>query len=324
MRWRDRFLAALVAVCWGLNFIAVDLGLGAFPPLFLAALRYLLLAVPVMLLVPRPQVATRWLVLYGLGFGTVQFGLLFVAIEAGMPTGLSSLVLQSSAPLTVLLAVPLLGEPVVARQLAGIALAVLGLSLIAWQQAGSTTIVPFLLTLLAALGWAVGNLANRRARAAEPFRFVLWMSVVPPLPLLALSAAIEGPGAGWASLRAAVSGPDLVALGSILYVVLVGTVLGSGLWTLLMSRYSAGVVAPYSMLVPVVALVAAWLFLDERPGAGALVGAAVVLVGVLLGSPRPAQPAGPAPQPPEPAGGASPAGTPDPSPPVGVQPHAHR
>lgn len=296
MRWSDRCLAALVAVCWGLNFVAVDLGLESFPPLFLAALRYLLLAVPVVLFVPRPQVALRWLVLYGLGFGTVQFGLLFVAIEAGMPSGLSSLVLQSSAPLTVLLAVPLLGEPVVAQQLVGVALAVAGLSLIAWQQAGSTPLLPFLLTLLAASGWAVGNLASRQAKAPQPFRFVLWMSVVPPLPLLVLSAAIEGPTAGWVSVRAAIAGPDLLALGSILYVVLIGTVLGSGLWTLLMSRYSAGVVAPYSMLVPVVALGSAWVFLNEQPGAGALIGSAVVLVGVLLGSPRPARPA---PVPPE-------------------------
>jgi drug/metabolite transporter (DMT)-like permease len=103
MTTRDRLLAGLVAVLWGLNFLAVRIGLDHFPPFFLAALRYLVLAVPVVLFVPRPGLSVRWLLGYGLGFGTVQFGLLFLAIDIGMPAGLSSVVIQASAPLTVLL-----------------------------------------------------------------------------------------------------------------------------------------------------------------------------------------------------------------------------
>lgn len=280
---RDRALAVLVAVFWGLNFIAVDLGLSSFPPLFLAALRYLLLVIPVVLFVPRPSVRFRWLLAYGLGFGTMQFGLLFVAMEAGMPTGLASLVLQSSAPLTVLLAIPLLKETASPRQLAGVAVAALGLAVIAFERAQMTNLLPLVLTVLAALGWAIGNLASRKARPAEPLRFVLWMSIVPPAPLLAVSAWLEGPTAGWAALRQAVVGPDPIALGAIVYVVLVGTVLGSGLWTMLLSRNSAVVVAPFSMLVPVVAMTASWILLNEQPGLVSGVGAAGVMLGVLLG-----------------------------------------
>src|SRR3546814_7950313 len=98
-----RLLACSVAVMWGLNFIASHASLEHFPPLFLAALRFALIAVPTVLLVPRPAVELRWLIGYGLGFGTLQFLFLYWGMAAGMPAGLASLVLQASAPCPVLL-----------------------------------------------------------------------------------------------------------------------------------------------------------------------------------------------------------------------------
>ena len=95
-----RLLAVSVAVMWGLNFIAIDASLSQFPPFLLVALRFALIAVPTLLLVPRPQVPLRWLLGYGLGFGTLQFLFLYWGMAVGMPAGLASLVLQSSAPFT--------------------------------------------------------------------------------------------------------------------------------------------------------------------------------------------------------------------------------
>jgi drug/metabolite transporter (DMT)-like permease len=287
---RDRLLATLVALVWGLNFIAVGIGLRELPPFFLAALRYLLLAVPVILFVPRPKVPLRWLVAYGFGFGVMQFGLLFLALDVGMPAGLSSVVLQAAAPFTVLLGGLLLSERISARQFGGIAAAVLGLGIIAVDRAQIAALLPMALTLLAALGCAIGNLSSRLAKPEHPLRFALWMSVVPPLPLLALSAVMEGPGTWWPALAGTFTPhgwPSLAAMG---YIVLFGTVIGSGIWTALLGRYPASTVAPFSMLSPVVGIAAAWLFLDETPTVLALIGGAVVIAGVLFGtSPSPAQ-----------------------------------
>jgi drug/metabolite transporter (DMT)-like permease len=152
MTFRDRLLATAVAVLWGGNFLAIHVGLQHFPPLFMAALRFAVIAVPTLLLVPRPRVPLRWLLGYGLGFGTVQFVFLFVAMDIGMPTGLASLVLQASAPFTVLLAAALLREPMSLRQGIGIGLAVIGLVAIAVARAQSAALLPVLLTLLGALG----------------------------------------------------------------------------------------------------------------------------------------------------------------------------
>lgn len=293
---RDRLLAATVAVLWGGNFLAIHVGLQHFPPLFLAALRFAVIAVPVILFVPRPRVPLRWMLAYGLGFGTVQFVFLFVAMDVGMPTGLASLVLQASAPFTVLLGGLLLRERIGPRQVVGIGLAVLGLAAIAVARAQTAALLPVLLTLLGALGWAFGNLASRLALAPVDgvapgaLRVTLWMSVVPPLPLLAMSWLTEGPAAGRDALRAAVTPEGLPGLAALAYLVLLATVLGGGIWTSLMRRHAAGVVAPYSLLVPVVGMGLAAAVLGERPTAVELVAAAVIVGGVLLGTPRPVAP----------------------------------
>lgn len=285
MSTRDRLLAVFVAVLWGANFLAIRVGLDHFPPLFLAALRFAVIAIPTVLFVPRPQVPLRWLLGYGIGFGTVQFVFLFVAMDVGMPTGLASLVLQASAPFTVLLGALLLRERLSGRQGIGIGLAVLGLAAIAVARAQTAALLPVALTLLGALGWAFGNLASRRAQAPNPLHFTLWMSVVPPLPLLAMSWATEGPTAGWAALAAAVTPAGIPGLLALAYLVVLATVVGSGIWTALMSRHPAGVVAPYSLLVPVVGMGLAAAVLGERPSPVELVAGVVIIGGVLLGTP---------------------------------------
>ena len=283
---RDRLLAAVVAVLWGANFLAIHVGLQHFPPLFLAALRFAVIALPTVLLVPRPQVRLRWLLGYGLGFGTLQFLFLFVAMDVGMPTGLASLVLQASAPFTVVLGAVLLRERLTVRQGLGIGLAVLGLAAIAVARAQTAALLPVLLTLAGALGWALGNLCSRLAAPPNPLHLTLWMSVVPPVPLLAASWVVEGPAAGWDALRAAVTPSGVPGLLAVAYIAVLATVLGSGIWTALMRRHPAGVVAPWSLLVPVVGMGLAALVLGERPSAVELVAAVVIVGGVLLGTPR--------------------------------------
>jgi O-acetylserine/cysteine efflux transporter len=286
MPMRDRLLAVVVAVLWGINFLATDFGLRQFPPLLMVALRFAVLAVPTLLFVPRPGVPWRWLVGYGLGFGTMQYAFLYIAMRDGMPAGLASVVLQASAPFTVLLAALFLGERLSRGQCGGIALAVAGLGLIVWSRSQLAVALPVLLTLAGALGWAIGNVCNRQARPDNPVRLTLWMSVVPPIPMLALSLLIEGPAADLHSLTTITTPTGWLGLAGLAYIVVPATVVGAGLWTTLMRRHPAAVVAPFSLLVPVVGIAAAWLVLQERPTPVELAGAAAVITGVLLGSRR--------------------------------------
>ena len=298
---RHRLLAILVAALWGVNFLAIHASLSQFPPFFLVALRFLLIAVPTVLLVPRPQVPLRWLVGYGLGFGVVQFTFLYAGMAAGMPTGLASLVLQASAPFTLVLGAVLLSEKVRGRQWFGIAIAVAGMVLVGVSRAQHAAFWPFVLVLLGGLGWAFGNLASRLAQPPNPLHLTLWMSVVVPVPMLVLSLVVEGPGRIVASVAGSFAPSALPAWIGLAYTCVLGTAVGSGIWTWLLARHPAGVVAPFSLLVPVVGILTAAIVLAEIPTALELLGGVVMVAGVLIGARRPR----PFPEPsPEPSTGA--------------------
>lgn len=284
---RDRLLAALVAIVWGLNFPATELALQQFPPLLTVALRFGILAIPTILLVPRPDIPIRWLLAVGTGLGILQFGFLYLAMGIGLQPGLASIVVQASAPFTVVLAGVLLRERITRRQAIGIGVAVVGLAAIAAYRAQVAAILPVVLGLCAALGWALGNVASRRAAAPNPLHLTLWMSVVPPIPMLALSLIVEGPHRIAASFATVATLHALPAIGGLLYVVLFATVVGYGIWNTLLSRYPSSTVAPFSMLVPVIGVLASWLVFDEVPAVPELIGGAIVIGGVLYASYRP-------------------------------------
>lgn len=276
---KDVIWAALVAIIWGVNFVAIHASLEHYPPFLLAGLRFLVLAIPTLLFVRRPQVQWRWLLGYGLGFGILQFAFLYLGMAAGMPAGLSSLVLQASAPFTVILAAVFLRERPGWPVLAGVAVALTGLGVIAGYRGLAVSLVPVLLVLAGALGWAIGNLCSRQAQPDAPFRFMMWMTVVPPIPFIALSLLVEGPERVGASLAGAPTAWS-ANLG-LAYTVILATVVGSGLWTSLLARNSASSVAPFSMLVPVAGFTAAWLVLGERPSGWELLGGVLIVGGVL-------------------------------------------
>ena len=100
----QKCLAALVILCWGLNFVAIKWGLEGIPPLLLGALRFVGVVFPAILLVPRPAMPWRWLLAYGGAISLGQFAFLFCAMKFGMPAGMASLVLQSQVVFTLLFA----------------------------------------------------------------------------------------------------------------------------------------------------------------------------------------------------------------------------
>jgi O-acetylserine/cysteine efflux transporter len=278
MPLRHNLLAASVALLWGVNFVAIDVGLETFPPLLFVALRFALTAFPAVLLVRRPAAAVKWIVAVGFFLSVGQFGLLFVAIHMGMPAGLSSLVIQLQVVFTIALAVAFLGERPSRVQLCGAALAFAGLASIAAGRAQSVPLGAVLLVVGGAASWGLGNVCTRVAKPADGFAFLIWASLVGPIPLTGLSFAFEGSSA----MAHAFSSLGWQALVSLLYIVVVATLFGFGAWTWLLGRYSASAVAPFSLLAPVAALVSTWLVRGERPTPAELAGGIVILVGLAL------------------------------------------
>ena len=131
MTLRDRLLALLVVVIWGVNFVVIKFGLQGMPPFLLAGMRFLLVALPAIFFIPRPTIPWKWLLLYGMTMSFAQFAFLFVAIKVGMPAGLASLVLQAQVFFTLLLGVVLMGEKLRVNHFVGIAIASGGMLVLA-------------------------------------------------------------------------------------------------------------------------------------------------------------------------------------------------
>lgn len=274
------WLAALVVICaWGVNFVMIKIGLSEVPPLLLGALRFTFVVFPAILFVKRPQLPWRIIILYGLTISLGQFIFLFTAMYVGMPAGLASLVLQSQAFFTVLIAALLLGEGVRRHNILGMGAAVLGLFLIQLGAApGSMTLLGFLLTLLAALCWATGNIVVKHAGKVDMLGLVVWGALIPPLPFLALSWMLEGPQA----IQASLSGITHVGILAVAYLALIATVIGYVLWGRLLSRHPASKVAPLSLAVPVLGLVSAAWLLGEQMAFIQWMGGLVVMLGLAV------------------------------------------
>ncbi|MFC4064249.1 EamA family transporter [Actinoplanes subglobosus] len=277
MRARDLALAVAVAAVWGFNFVVIHVGLDAFPPLLFSALRFALAAFPALLLVGRPQVPWRWVIAVALILAVTKFSLLFIGMEAGMPAGLSSLVLQSQAVFTMLFAVLLLRERPRPVQVAGLAVAVAGVVLVATRT--TAPLPAFLLVIGAAAAWGLSNVATRKASPPDTLRFMVWVSAVATGPLVVLTLIFDGPAADLAALRAI----DTPAVLSLVYIALISTLAGFAAWGFLLQRYGAATVAPFSMLVPFFGIASAALFLGEPVHPVEVAGGVLVVGGVLLG-----------------------------------------
>jgi O-acetylserine/cysteine efflux transporter len=271
-------LALLVVVIWGLAFVATRIALDDFSPPELTALRFLLAAIPVLVL-PRPPLGWLSLVAIGATLFAGQFLLQFFAIARGVPPGLASLLVQTQALFTIVFAAAVLRERPTPRQLTGVVVAFAGLVVIVFTVGGDLTSLGFALAMGSAISWAVGNVLLKRVGDVAMLDLMVWLSLVPPLPSLALSWIVDGgPGA----LPRAIASASWSGIGAALYLGLVATVLAYAIWGRLLRRYPAATVTPFALLVPFVGAGASSVVFGERFGALRLAGMALVLCGIAI------------------------------------------
>ena len=272
MRPRDVVLAVVVAVLWGLAFVATRIGLDSFSPPQLTALRFAIAALPALVL-PRPPVRWSALAAVGLTLFAGQFLFQFFGIAHGTPVGIAAVVVHAQALVTIVLAAVLLGERPTPRQWLGSAVALGGLGMIALTVGGDLAPIGFLLTLLSPVSFGVGNVLLKPLGPVDMPSLIAWLSLMVPLPALAMSIALDGPAA---LPRALARGP-WSGVAATLYLGLVATTLAYAIWGVLLRRYLA-TVAPFALLVPLVGAVASALLFGEQFGGLRLAGMVVVLV----------------------------------------------
>lgn len=281
----DYACALGVVVIWGLNFAVMKYALQGVPPMVLGTLRYIVACVPLVFFIRPPRVPWRYVLAYGLTQCVGQFGVLFLAISMGMAAGIASLVLQTQAFLTVVLAAIVLRERTRPIQWVGLLLASAGLGLIAASHGdgpGQMTLIGFVLTLVAALMWAISNLLVRHVSSVsphyDPFAFIVWTSAVAVVPFMLLTAVFEGVES---SLQV-VATMGIGLWGATAFLGVASTLIGYTMWTRLLKRHPSSRVAPFSLLVPVVGLATAAITFDEWLTPIQWLGAVGILLGLIV------------------------------------------
>ena len=269
------FYAILISGIWGTNFLITKVGLQELPPIFFTCLRYSAIVCPLIFFIKRDGLPWGLILKVGTSLGTLTFTLAFIGIKLGVPAGLTSLLMTTQVIFTLILSALILRDvPGIAQQI-GVAISASGVGLLVWNYSQSPAFTGLMFVLAGSLCSGVTKILMKQGGQYDTFRLMIWMSLVPPVPLFLLSMIFE------TGQFEALQHVTYRGVGAILFNSFVSTVLGFGLMGYLVKTYSPNMVAPYGFLVPVFGLVGGFLFLDETLDAVSSVAVAVIMAGLL-------------------------------------------
>ena len=277
MKPADVGIAVLVAVIWGLAFVASRIALDEFSPELMTTLRFAIAAVPC-LFVRRPDVSWPLLIAISFTLFLGQFLAQAFAIAHGVPVGLSSVIVQSQALFTIAFAAIIFREIPTPMQAAGIAIATIGLLMICGTVGYDFSVAAFAIIMICPISFAIGNLLLRQAKGAPMFDLFAWLCLTAAVPLFVLALITDGPTPTWQALSQ-MSRTGLLcmlALGGI------STSVAYWLWGRLLRDYPAAQVVPFALLVPFVGAGASAIVFQEKFGALRLAGMATVIGGIAI------------------------------------------
>lgn len=286
-----RLVHASLVVCaamWGLVFVGVHELLPVLSPIQLVTIRFLIISVAFVLMfvfMPRlrvfPQGRADWLRCALCGVLAVPGSqLAIVEGQRFLSPQLASLVVATSPVMTALLAAALLGEQFNLARGIGSVIALTGVAFIVVYGAGeghgighASFTLPALIAVLTPFSWALYTVVSRPLAARYPplatVAICLTLGTVLLLPFTVDTVqALDGISVGeWAW---------------ILYLALGGSLLPYLIWFASLRTLPANGTAAYMYAIPLFAMLFTWLILHRQPGEVAWIGAAFVLVGVVL------------------------------------------
>ncbi|KGQ71096.1 amino acid transporter [Chelonobacter oris] len=276
---QDKIAAFIVIFIWGINFYFMKLAVAEVDPMLLGFLRFSMVLLPAIFFIKKPNIKWKWLLLYGFIGNFAQFAFMFSAIALDLPTSLASLVVQSQAFFSVLIAAFVLGERARKNEWIAMIIAAVGLLLIALGQTYShVPLIGLLMVLGSALSWAIGNIIVKKIGKTHPLGLVLWGNLLTPFWFLLFSLYQHGAPHVASSLQL-LSWKGWLSSAFLAYF---ATLIGYGLWVYLLAKYSAGKITPLSLWVPVVSMIFAFLLLHETLNSWQLSGSAVIMLGLFI------------------------------------------
>ena len=276
MKIQDLLLALCVPLIWGLGFTIAKAGMAEFPPILLMGMRFCIAALLLVWFVPRPH-GYLWDVFWiALVSSTIQYGLTFTGLSM-IDASLAVIVTHLEVPFGVMLAAIVFRERPGLQRIIGMLLSFAGIVLLAGQPSLEGQMFAVFLTGSGALVWAIGQIMVKRlGKAINSFSLIAWVGMFSGPQMILASILIED--GQWIALQQA----SWIGWGTGVYLAVIMTVLGYGIWYRVLSRNPVSQVMPVLLLLPVVTIVSSVLFLGERPEPGVLTGGATVLAGVAI------------------------------------------
>ncbi|MDH2351042.1 EamA family transporter [Bradyrhizobium sp. SSUT112] len=277
MKPADILIAILVAIIWGLAFVASRIALDEFSPELMTAMRFTIAAVPC-LFVRKPKVAWSLLIAISFTLFLGQFLSQAYGIAHGVPVGLTSVVVQSQALFTIGFAAIAFGERPTPAQTLGIVIAAIGLLMICGTVGYDFSVGAFAVLMIAPVSFAIGNILLRGARGVPMFDLFAWLCLATAVPLFALALVVNGPTPTWQSLIHM----SLTGLICLLVIGAISTSIAYWLWGRLLRDYPAAQVVPFALLVPFVGSAASSIVFGEKFGPLRLAGMLTVVGGIAV------------------------------------------
>ena len=272
---RDFALAVLVPVVWGLGFTFSKAALAEFPPIFLMACRFTLTGLALVWFVRPPLPLLGRIAFIALVSATVQYSLTFTGLQ-GLDASTAVLLVQLEVPCGVLLATWLLREQLGLRQVLGIALTFVGVAVFAGEPRIADNLGSAALVVGGVITWALGQVMIRGLGPVGGFTLIAWVAVFAAPQLFVCSFVFES------GQIEAMRSATWVGWGTIVYLGLVMTALGYGIWYHLLGRYEVNRVMPFLLLLPVVSIAGGVTLLGEALTPALVVGGLLVLAGVAV------------------------------------------
>lgn len=288
----------LVAFIWGLSWaVGRILALGL-PPMTGAWLRYIVTMVLFYLWfaaralkgkkvnwLPTGRQSWKTLTLIGLT-GVLGYQIFFMHGMQFTAAGDASLIITFNPIFTVLLAAPLLGQPISRKMFVGLACGFVGVAVVTgWSP---NTDIPFedrilgdFMILLASLNWAMTTnmtkrMMERRKGEAEAstLEIVVWYSLIGTVMLTPLAA--------WETWQYGIPEPTMTDWYAILYLGALSTVIAYYWFAMGIEKLGATAASSYVFLVPVFGVLGGVLLLNEKVGWTLIAGFILIVSGVRL------------------------------------------
>ena len=272
---RELGLVALICLAWAGNFITSKLALQEIPPFLFTSLRLLLLCIVLgaFLKIPDRSVWKR-LGLVALFNGVLHFGLNFWSIKLSHNIASPAIVMQSYVPMVALLAWWLLGEKFHWRTGTAIAVSFFGVLVLGLDPDIINDPAPVIIMLVSALCIAFGTIAMRGLNM-DLIQQQGWTALLAILPISLISLTAEGNPMPY------IMQASPQAWFGVVYAALIASLVGHGLFFVLIKRHPVALITPYLLIAPLLASILGVVFLHDQVGIRVWIGGALVLSGVL-------------------------------------------